>query len=400
MGRFYHPVQVLTMPRQQHMEELMRCRQPSLEKMLADVFLLPQLRHSRNRTVSSDCPPCCMRMCRSTPSITKKPWIQVVDMEGFRPRDINVKTEGSTLIVHARREDVQGENIDIIDRKRVISIPDGVDKKKIICRCNLAGHFVIMGTYTLEGRKPEESSKPIAQSKDVDNTVEEKTRSATAEQNIAQNEEKSETIDEGNKSNECGDVNQCNDAYIVNEATDVSDDDCDKQPEVSTAETNADLLLEGESVADFLCGRESPIPSEEFVILDNKTDEAQITDLAVEHDGETAEDKISHTETDSFVSKDVDGNKSFNIKLSLKDFPADNINVRCKDSSLFVDAKHEWKNGDMFRSQELHRMYQLPEDAMKTDARACMDADGMFTITVPIRHDQDEEKVDIAIEQE
>ncbi|KAL4231173.1 hypothetical protein ACF0H5_008755 [Mactra antiquata] len=400
MGRIFHPIQVLTIPRQRHMTSQMRCQKPSLEDTLTDLLLLPKLCHGHTTTQSSNFQPCCMR--RFTLPVMKKPWIQVVDMTGFRPCDIKVKTEGNTLIVHARREDVRGENIDVRERKRVTSIPDDVDKNKIMCRCDQAGHFIIKGTYKLEDKKSDENTDQLKSSQIEENPAGKKSesteikpgfveyKSGSTEKTCKQNT-KSEEVDlNENKTDQSGDIIQCNDAYIVSEATDVSDDDCDKQSEVSAAEEMVGLLS-GEHVGDCENIIVSPVPSDDFVVLDNGIDHREATDESVKENDDTEKES-------SITLKD--GNKTFNVKLSLKDFPPDTVSVHCKESSLFVDAKHELNEGDMFKSQEIHRKYELPENAMITDARACLDTDGVFTLTVPIRNEPNEKKVDIAIEQE
>lgn len=81
-----------------------------------------------------------------------RPWMHVFDMGCFKPEEIKVKVTDSTISVHARREVTDGDNFDLIERKRSVNIPECVDARKVVCFLNRAGKFIIQAPFSFKNR--------------------------------------------------------------------------------------------------------------------------------------------------------------------------------------------------------------------------------------------------------
>ena len=108
-------------------------------------------------------PPCVMR---PTPiRVPRQPWVHRLRIKGYDPADISVKVDGGKVIIHAKHEDIDGENIDRYETTRSVEIPENVNKEKL-------GSFLIEGGYLVITAPFEDNVKRAPDSSNKSDTTE------------------------------------------------------------------------------------------------------------------------------------------------------------------------------------------------------------------------------------
>ena len=111
-------------------------------------------------------PPCVMR---PTPiRVPRQPWVHRLRIKGYDPADISVKVDGGKVIIHAKHEDIDGENIDRYETTRSVKIPENVNKEKL-------GSFLIEGGYLVITAPFEDTVKNPSDSSNKSDTAEKET---------------------------------------------------------------------------------------------------------------------------------------------------------------------------------------------------------------------------------
>ena len=111
-------------------------------------------------------PPCVMR---PTPNrVPRQPWVHRLRIKGYDPADISVKVDGEKVIIHAKHEDIDGENIDKYETTRSVKIPENVSKEKL-------GSFLIEGGYLVITAPFEDTVKNPSDSSNKSDTAEKET---------------------------------------------------------------------------------------------------------------------------------------------------------------------------------------------------------------------------------
>ena len=101
-------------------------------------------------------PPCVMR---PTPiRVPRQPWVHRLRIKGYDPADISVKVDGEKVIIHAKHEDIDGENIDRYETTRSVKIPENVNKEKLGSFLIEGGFLVITGPFEDNVKKASDSS--------------------------------------------------------------------------------------------------------------------------------------------------------------------------------------------------------------------------------------------------
>ena len=111
-------------------------------------------------------PPCVMR---PTPiRVPRQPWVHRLRIKGYDPADISVKVDGGKVIIHAKHEDIDGENIDKYETTRSVKIPENVNKEML-------GSFLIEGGYLVITAPFEDTVKNPSDSSNKSDTAEKET---------------------------------------------------------------------------------------------------------------------------------------------------------------------------------------------------------------------------------
>ena len=111
-------------------------------------------------------PPCVMR---PTPiCVPRQPWVHRLRIKGYDPADISVKVDGEKVTIHAKHEDIDGENIDKYETTRSVKIPENVNKEKL-------GSFLIEGGYLVITAPFEDTAKNPSDSSNKSDTAEKET---------------------------------------------------------------------------------------------------------------------------------------------------------------------------------------------------------------------------------
>jgi HSP20 family molecular chaperone IbpA len=307
----------------------------------------------------------------------KQPWLYVLDMDGFRPGEIKLKVDGNIVHVHARHEDVDGEDIDIIERKRVVKIPEGVDVQKMSCFIDRRGKMVFKAPFLCVKTK----------SKKENSSVEQEGDEMQAESKVVENVQ-SETNDE---------INSCD----VNSDLMNHFEQADKETIIDSLEKEAIPSNQGNSEDD---SQQSKVEGDLFSTTDvtklehdtvNEDTSRCDSPVQLEKERDISADSLQDKEEPSIGTMDVvekDGQKYLSVKLDIGSFLVDSIRVRCEDKVLSVDAKRELDEAGKTELQEFHRQYQLPENACDEQAKAFVSDNGYFAINIPIRDENTVEK--------
>ncbi|XP_053407045.1 uncharacterized protein LOC128559440 [Mercenaria mercenaria] len=385
MGRFMQPVILLPAGREQS------CRHTSIEGLLASL-LGGLYSHSLLENQCRRGWP--MLEPRLSYSAVKQPWIHVLDMAGFRPEEINVKVKDNLVSVHAKHEEVDGEDVDITEKKRSVHVPEGVNVTKIACFVDRGGKLVIKAPFSTaklyDGR-----NKCELKVESTEGNTEQKLDESQREQQCDSMEvsEKSSTEpfhDELNREKDNNELQQLStDCPKSMEPADKETQDC-RQINVADdmlhypLETN----IEGHLTSDCTDTSVSPVPLIEKTEngIDNGEQDVG-TDIFLDK-GEPLDYLMDKTD---IVEKN--GQKYFCAKINFENFPRNSIRVLCEDKTLSVDATREWDDSGVKVYQEFHRQYKLPNNSLEAEARAFVSGNGRyFTVNVPIKEECSTEK--------
>ena len=301
------------------------------------------------------------------------PWIYVLDMDGFYSKEIKLRVNGNKVFVHARHEDIDGEDIDIVERKRVLKIPSYVDVKNLSCYIDRRGKMIIKAPFLCEGTEKkcgecEETGEPCSQSKTErnvqletpinDNDQHEDTDSCTDKETV------DDVLEEESVNHDTGDT--CQQSEVKDDYLSVTDENKLEGPRVQCGTEQCHILESVENEHDDTSG--------EFV--------------------KVSVESLQHTEEypmDTMNLDEKDGKKYLSAKIETGDIDVDSIRVHCDDKVLSVYANREHDDeADVVKI--FHRRYKLPENACDDQARAFLSDSGYFAINVPIMEKSTEVK--------
>ena len=79
--------------------------------------------------------------------VPRQPWIYRLRIQGYDAEDISVTVDGGKVIIHARHEEVDGEDMDIHETKRSVNVPEYVNKDKLASYLIDGGYLVISAPF-------------------------------------------------------------------------------------------------------------------------------------------------------------------------------------------------------------------------------------------------------------
>lgn len=385
MGRLVQPV--LSVPLNRGQIDKRASLEGILTGILADLG-------SRSVTEITDCVP--ETVCFAT----LRPWIHVLDMGRFKPREIRVKVTDTKVCVHARHEDNDGENMDLIERRRTVKIPRYVNAKKIVCFLNRCGKFIIQAPFDVQehskptgGKNNEKENNEVGQ-----NHAELNTENLPSVQQPNTSDMKIECIEQKNinvKEEEPKHSSIQNDDTPPGEKTNAletkegpAEPNTEMEAEISVkkcneSQTSSMDYQDTKSIASIKCASrsQSPVlPGEPIVPAENKNGLSRKCVEPID-----TQRHVLKPLSDSVQVIEYNGQKFFSVKLNLNHFEIDNVSVTCQDDTLCIGAIREYEDSGSKGYQEFYRQYQLPKHISEGEARAFITEEGILDVKVPIR---------------
>lgn len=86
-----------------------------------------------------------------------------VDMNAFKPEEINVKTKGNSLTIHAKHEEVTDSSSVLHEFSRTFTLPEDVDPNALVCSLSKDGVMSVKGPVAVAALEepPEKKKKSI-----------------------------------------------------------------------------------------------------------------------------------------------------------------------------------------------------------------------------------------------
>jgi len=364
------------------------------------------------------------------------PWFYTsVQLGRYRAPEVSVNVENGIVVLHARREERHGDDLDLSEARRSVKLPPGVDQRRVLCFLRPDGRVIIKAPL-VDKKGTEQSPQEKTASKEAAQSQKDTRSEEATEAKIANSKSEESTINVGydektpeNVSNlyttKTADADASNfsttdekpaDTEAVFDKKEAADQDIsvagifqdsfavntDDEIDIEEHGAEKEILDEDENV--------SLAPSDDFLIVDNTAVE---TDEHLEQDTEMTETDIRDepkpdpSDADQELRPLADSvriiedghKKKFEVSLNLKDFDAGNMSVRFVENELFVDAKKELTDGGSYSLHEVHRKYAVPEAGILDSARAQITGDGMVTVTVPLETEEKVEQITVPIVQ-
>lgn len=90
----------------------------------------------------------------------------------------------------------------------------------------------------------------------------------------------------------------------------------------------------------------------------------------------------------------LNGQDKYEICLNVKDFGAEEIQIKTSDGLLIIEARRDEKKGD-FGCVSMHfvRKYRLPEGCILEEVRSRLSPEGLLVVTAPRKDVMKQDKV-------
>lgn len=345
----------------------------------------------------------------------KKQWLQSLSLQGYHPDEIDIKAKGGMLTVHAKtKQKCRDGSVYVSETSRHFTLPENVDVEDIRCLFRENGRLTLkapiknakrnalpfcnralpLETKGFDNDNASKSKVPTDLDSDTKKFGYEEKENATMDTSVAEN---NSTVQEEKE-------NKTTDDEIVRPQT----------PEVVKCENkisdnkNIDKtsIVEVEDIVDDSDTEIVEKDEDAEEIITTTDDECSETSSTVCHSPKYTRDNEEHKPSD--VSMAVPESKTvteqntkpeeFQIRLAIPNVSPENVKLRCKDHTLYLDAVEERYEGDMYSRTEFHRQFKIPEGAISDQARAKMNEDGQLCISVPVADNRKTDSVKIPIE--
>ncbi|XP_069117180.1 uncharacterized protein [Argopecten irradians] len=293
------------------------------------------------------------RQCEKLAPPTSKKWVHRLNLKGYGPDDVTITTRDGRILIKARRTEGEGDNSDVYESHRNITIPDEVDID------SMKSHFTPDGMLTIEAKFV---------TKDEDNTKElvvtlQKPKDEQTQDNVSEHQQ---------------------------EHIEGHDDE-------GSEEKDTEVTIEYPDDFEHV---EPQSPS--F----NKDVDAQETNVVVGHEqfpfheeltspnGEYAENSEENVEETS-VTRDVDEKrvtddnvKNFKLSFNKEQFPGDDVKVLVKGNSLLVKSEKNESDDGLIRTEYYARQYTLPDNVDIGNISCSKNSEGELCVSVPYKESQ------------
>ncbi|XP_052805965.1 uncharacterized protein LOC128235227 [Mya arenaria] len=324
---------------------------------------------------------------------TQAKWVRTLDLSGYDPDNINVSVENDEVRVQACKTRRNPNGISEMTRR--VMLPRGVDSRKLKCFLRSDGRLALKAPLRNATTNKSQELKCLQLKEEISKTNL-STDIKTSPKEISK-QECEEGKDIEMKSSPVAVLCSCGNAEYKR------NDDSENTPLTPAApEEQPTYYVE-----------ENPEKNEER--RENDSKDYETTDETIHHDITVEEE---HTETPGLEQTQIhevdneDSNtdptkpfvatrlaetvtcvaraKPFEFELNISDIPIENIQVQCKENTLYIDAVNETNDGGVYSRTEIHRRVALPEDSDCSKARATVDGDMKLRLTVPTKYDTPE----------
>lgn len=396
MGRYMMPAFV-TMPPEYFLRDRRRCYPDPLEDLINSMY-------GRKDKCEKSCEPnghCGTKEGR-VPSpfqsfyrilVPRQPWVHLIDFSGYGPGELSTELKEGRFNVHARREiKLSEDDYELMERRRSVKIPEGVDASEISCYLRADGQLVISAPYLEEEalrinndvsrqcfcekekkcKKLEKSDKPRIEQRKENVKIEADTKTCADQ--------------------ECPKPRDGEQTHVLST--------CQKEPDTSDKEV--ELVEKSKAATEKIPTEQeskdendehkiilflSPDFSDEFYVfepglLSEKSEKPEMTEVA--ETKETSTDPHVFPLADMVKVVETNDKKHFEVKVNLEGYQPQEVSVKCENGVLIIDCRRERETKGVKSSKTFHKRYALPEGAMCDQTKAVLKDTGMMEITVPI----------------
>ena len=318
----------------EEMEDRMRKRreewEKEVERMRNEFFTLkPFVNNSNSDSKENVVPPATMNkkkfFIEDMPN-GEKIFKIMFDTSEFNAEEINVRTEGRRLIIHARHEEKSGNSSVVKEFNRKVDIPPEIDIDRLGCVLSADG------VLTVEAPLPTPGYSRLPPPQQQQQQQQQQAAAASSS------------------------LNALTPGVVTNRGAAV-------QPAAAPAPSNGQSLPNSNFAPSPPSGPEhSPIPSPPSM-----------------SPGRTA------PATGPIVT-DADGRKRLRLLVDIgSEFKPEDILVKTIDKKLIISAKHEEKTSGRTLQREFNKEYELPDIVDPQTVNAYFTEDGALTIEAPLK---------------
>lgn len=324
---------------------------------------------------------------KSAPSQTRKRprrkgiWVQNLNLAGFKPEEIEVKTKSKGVTVHAKsREECCDGTIYLAEVSRYFTLPDDVRATDIRCVLSEDGRLTLKAPVRYHAQRAIHGASIILQlnvnkrsrtESNSDHTVDGiKTKIKLTEQvrdsqheNVVENTEKSDESDSATGE--------------------------DSSPEESIDENDEVTREDEAAITKFKNAKNLEDVIQTRNDLEGENERIEKLDDQGGKDTEKTVSKLGNIKMHSSYDAESSSHADLVLEIDIRNISPDKLRLKCKNNIMFIHAEEERLDGETFSRHELHRKVHLPENALVDRAQAKVDSiSGKLKIAVPVAGDK------------
>lgn len=327
----------------------------------------------------------------------KHVWVQHVNLPGYRPDEITVKTKPGFVTIHARSQEEYHDGMACMtETRRHFKLPDGVNEEDLKCIMREDGSLTLKAPVKSKQLPVSSTDKLLPLQKRAENVGNVQTGTVHVDNN---KEKTCVMFVNGTKDmHEPKTENTCSASKEPAESAEESKQSEEESKAQPMTDCNSDLRKANDEDTTYTCKVlvEDIDDSDTEIHEDLDNDNVTVTMEESITDGTKSpmrSDMVAESEerpTDLKVSKQkqaaVAEPQPVKVNFDVRNFSPENVKIKRRDSMMFIDAVQEKKEEGFYARYEYHQTVQIPYGAEADKVQAMLMENGHLEVTIPVTH--------------